>query len=631
VFVVGTAGHVDHGKTALVKALTGMNPDRLREERERQMTIDLGFAWMTLPSGAEISLIDVPGHEDFVKNMLAGIGGVDAALLVIAADEAVMPQTREHLAILDLFGIQRGVVALTKIDLVHDKEWIALVKEEVRDLLRGTTLAGAAILPVSAVTGLGLDALRAEIDCVLGEAPPRRDIGRPRLPVDRVFTVAGFGTVVTGTLADGSFSVGDNVVIMPGGEETRIRGLQTHKTDVERVTPGFRVAMNLGRVSTDRISRGQVITWPGRWRATRMFDARLQVLGDVRRLLKHDAALDLHLGSARVATHVRLLDAESAAPGESVLVQLRLSEPVVAARGDRFIVRQPSPSRTVGGGEILFAHPSRRYRRFDERALSFMRRLETGEPREVLRALLGTRRAMLARDLVALSDLAEDEAYAALTALIADGSVVALTQADSIAERGALVVSTADAWAQVLACLEESLADFHRKHPLRAGMPREELRSRMHLDAQLLNGVLARASRDGRLRVAPSVVSLASYVVTPTPEQARAVAGLLRCYEEHPTSPPTLAQAEEMAGADIVAYLCNTGRLVKIGEDLLFTAEARDEMERQVVAYLEQHGEITVAQARDLIGASRRYALGLLEDLDRRRVTKRIGDVRVLR
>ncbi len=630
-YVVGTAGHVDHGKSTLVQALTGINPDRLREERERQMTIDLGFAWMTLPSGEQISLVDVPGHEDFVRNMLAGIGGVDVALLVVAADESVMPQTREHLAILDLLGVTRGVVALTKIDTVEDEEWLALVEDDVRDLLRGTGLAACNIVPMSAVTGQGLDLLRAELDRILAETPPRRDIQRPRLPVDRVFSLSGFGTVVTGTLSDGSFSDGETVAIMPGRQQARIRGIQTHKTNADRVTPGARVAMNLGGVGTDDISRGQVITWPDTYRATRMIDASLRVLDDVPQPVEHDDAFDLHVGSSRVTAHVRLLDAESVAAGEQALVQLRLSEPVVVARGDRFVVRQPSPSQTVGGGEVLYAHPARRYRRFDDRVLDMLRRLRGDDPGEVLYALLGARRALLASELVALSDITPSRAHAALEALVETGRVVVLGSDDVVREGEPVALATAESWDQTLSRLEQALADYHERSPLRSGMSREELRSRMRVDASLLSGILDRAVREGRIRQRQNVVSLTSFQATLSSEQAGAAETLLQSYADQPYTPPTLSQAEETVGADVVAYLIEAGRLEKVAQDLLYAPEARADLEQMIVTYLRQHGEITVAQTRDLMKASRRYALGLLEDLDRRRVTRRIGDVRVLR
>jgi selenocysteine-specific elongation factor len=332
---IGTAGHIDHGKSTLVKAMTGIDPDRLAEEKERGMTIDLGFAWLKLPNGREVSIVDVPGHEGFIKNMLAGVGGIDAALLVIAADESIMPQTREHLAILDLLRVRRGVVALTKADLV-DEEWLELVREEVSDLLATTTLANAPILPVSAVTRQGIPELLAELERMLDEAEERQDTARPRLPIDRVFTMTGFGTVVTGTLIDGSLKTGQEVEILPQGVKTRIRSLQTHRHSVDTALPGNRTAINLAGIARSELARGNVVTLPGQLRTTMLIDAHLQLLAGAPYPLAHNTLVDFFSGSQEIPTRVRLLDTDELQPGKSAWVQLRLSRPAVLARRDRF-------------------------------------------------------------------------------------------------------------------------------------------------------------------------------------------------------------------------------------------------------------------------------------------------------
>ncbi len=314
--VIGTAGHVDHGKSTLVEALTGIDPDRLREEKERGMTIDLGFAWLELPSGNEASIVDVPGHERFVNNMLAGVGGIDLALLVVAADESVMPQTREHLAILDLLRIERGLVAVTKKDLV-DEDWLSLVVADVEDLLKGTTLEGSPIVTVSATTGDGLPELVGTIDRLLQEAEPRKDLGRPRLPIDRAFTMSGFGTVVTGTLIDGKLQAGQEVELVLGGTSSRVRGLQTHRRKLEEATPGSRVAVNLSGVSPDRIDRGEVLTVPGWLRPSSAMDVRLSVIPDAPRPIRHNMFVTVHTGSSEVLAQVRLLEGDRAEAGET--------------------------------------------------------------------------------------------------------------------------------------------------------------------------------------------------------------------------------------------------------------------------------------------------------------------------
>jgi selenocysteine-specific elongation factor len=634
VYVIGTAGHVDHGKSTLVQALSGINPDRLREERERQMTIDLGFAWLTLPSGTEVSVVDVPGHEDFLKNMLAGVGGIDVALLVVAADEAVMPQTREHLAIIDLLRIPRGVIALTKVDLVEDEEWLDLVTEEVRELARGTVLGGAAIIPVSAVTGQGLPELVAELDRLTAQTSPRRDIGRPRLPIDRVFTIAGFGTVVTGTLSDGAFSVGDEVAVVPGEVTARIRGLQTHKTKVERVEPGYRVAMNLGRVATEDLSRGQVVTLPGTIRPTVLLDARLETVEGVPRPVEHNMSVELYVGAARTEAIVRLLDADALGPGETGLVQFRLAAPLVAARGDRYIVRLASPSLTLGGGEVLNAHPGRRHRRRHPEVIASLEALETGDPREILAHLLGPRQALGVGEVIAMSDLPPGEALDALRALVGEGRIVLLAaQPEGLDAPGArdLGLASRAAWEALVARATEALAAYHARYPLRAGMPREELKSRLGLDTPIFGGLLARAEAEGLVRLTPTAVALREHRAALAPAQQASVERLLEAFRRAPYTPPSLAQAEEEVGAEVLEYLLESGVLVKVNDEVVFSAEARDEMERRTVEFLRAHGQATVAEVRDLFDTSRKYALGFLEDLDRRRVTKRLGDARILR
>ena len=387
-YVIGTAGHVDHGKSTLVKTLTGIDPDRLAEEQRREMTIDLGFAWLTLPSGRSVSLIDVPGHERFIKNMLAGVGGLDAALLVVAADESLMPQTREHLAILDLLEVRHGVVAITKADLV-DADWLELVREEVAAGLRGTSLANAALVPVSARSGLGLDALRSALDRALDATPSRTAArGAPRLPVDRSFTIGGFGTVVTGTLIDGPLSVGQELVVLPAGLRARVRGLQSHKQREETALPGTRVAVNLAGVHHSEVARGDVLALPDSMIPTSMLDVQIRVLADAPAPLAQNDGLDLFTGAAEVRCRLTLLDAERLPPGASGWAQLRLERPVAVARGDRCILRVASPSRTVAGGTVVDPHPPR-HRRFRPEVVAALETLARGDPAELLLQALG--------------------------------------------------------------------------------------------------------------------------------------------------------------------------------------------------------------------------------------------------
>ena len=364
--VIGTAGHVDHGKSTLIAALTGTHPDRLKEEQAREMTIDLGFGWLTLPDGEEVGIVDVPGHRDFIENMLAGVGGIDAALLVIAVDEGVMPQTREHLAILDLLQIPAGVIVITKADLITDRDWLEALESDIREAVKGTLLQAAPMVRVSARTGSGIPQLITTLDEILGEQPARPDLGRPRLPIDRVFTMSGFGTVVTGTLTDGHLEVGEEVQVLPSEIAGRVRGLQTHKKREEQAAPGSRTAVNISGISTEQIRRGDVLVRPGQYISTRRLDARLRLLNDVSAPLEHNTEVKVFIGATEAVAMLRLLGAEQVAPGAEAWIQLEMREPVVAVRGDHYILRRPSPAETLGGGMVVDPQPKARHKRFDE-------------------------------------------------------------------------------------------------------------------------------------------------------------------------------------------------------------------------------------------------------------------------
>ena len=365
-FVIGTAGHVDHGKSTLVKALTNIDPDRLPEEKEREMTVDLGFAWCTLPSGREISIVDVPGHERFIKNMLAGVGAIDLALLIVAADESVMPQTREHLAILDILQINRGLIVITKSDLV-DEELVELVQAEIEDTVKGTCMEGRNVVSVSAYTGEGLDILKQAIDETLNETDVRQDLGRPRLPIDRCFSISGFGTVVTGTLIDGTLTVGQEVELATTGQRCRIRGLQSHKSHVDSTDPGVRLAVNLSGVPRQDITRGEIITVPGWLTATKRIDARLRMVKSAPHPLRHNHGVTFHLFTSETTARVRLLDTDKLEPDTEGWVQILLDESIPVVKGDFFVIR--SAEETLGGGQIVEPYPRRRHRRFDSNVL----------------------------------------------------------------------------------------------------------------------------------------------------------------------------------------------------------------------------------------------------------------------
>ena len=619
-FVVGTAGHVDHGKSTLVEALTGIDPDRLAEEKERGLTIDLGFAWLGLPGGGEVSIVDVPGHERFVNNMLAGVGGIDLALLVVAADESVMPQTREHLAILDLLRIPRGMVALTKKDLVDD-EWLELVTADIEDTLEGTVLEGASILPVSAHTREGLPELVAAIENMIAGIPAKRDLARPRLPIDRSFTITGFGTVVTGTLIDGHVETGQDVELAIARQSTRIRGLQTHKSRVERAEPGTRAAVNLIGVPHSRIFRGEVLTTPGWLRPTTAFDVHLRVLKDAPNPLRHNMYVTVHTGSSEAVARLRLLEDDRALPGDTTWAQLKLDSPIAVAKGDYFVIR--SNMTTLGGGNIVDTHAPRPRRRHSA-TIERLRIMETGTDREVLLKTIEGMEPAEFRAVVNRSTMNADTARAELESMAADAQVV-LLGSKSIRQTSRFY--TASGWRAVEGRASAALADYHRQFPLRLGAPKEELRSRLRMTPQVFNDVLTLFD-EARVTVERgSLVRLPDHSPTLADSQRRTADEYLEQLDSNPFSPPT----DFAIDPEIVNLLDFEGRVVKVSESVAFSASAYADMVGRISAYLDENGEISVADVRDLLGTSRKYALALMDHLDHVRVTRRVGDVRTKR
>ena len=621
--VIGTAGHVDHGKSTLINRLTGINPDRLKEEQDREMSIELGFAWFKLPNGDDIGVVDVPGHRDFIENMLAGIGGIDAALFVVAADEGVMPQTREHLAILDLLQIPAAVVALTKIDLVDDPEWLDLVEADLQDTFAGTALEGAPIVRVSARSGKGLETLIQTLQDVLTQHPQRPDLGRPRLPVDRVFTLPGFGTIVTGTLTDGCLSVGDAVEILPPGVEGRIRGLQTHKQAEEKAQPGSRTAVNISGVSVDQIRRGDVVVTPGAYQPTRMIDVWVRMIKDANTPLKHNTEVKLFLGAAEVIARVRLLGAQELQPGEEGFLQLMLQEPVVALRQDRFILRRPSPAETIGGGQVVDPHPKRRYKRFNEAKLEELAQLMVGTPKEILMQSARQTGLIARKKLIENAGLEPDQAQQAIEALLTEG---ALTLLD-----GKQLLIPTDQLERLQGAILQSLADFHRQNPLLPGMPRERLRTENKLPAELFDPLVSRLAAAKEVLAENASVRLAGHSIQLTAVQQQKIDALLKDFSAQPTTPPSVKESQEAIGEDLVTVLVQTGQLIQLGEDVLLQPEVLDEMQTAVIEIIQQNGSITLAELRDRFKTSRKYAVAVLEHLDAAGITTRQGEGRVLR
>ena len=638
--VIGTAGHVDHGKSTLVKALTGIDPDRLQAEKEREMSIVLGFAWLTLPGGEQIGIVDVPGHRDFIKNMLAGVGGIDAALFVIAADEGVMPQTREHLAILDLIQVNGGVIALTKIDLVDDEEWLELVMADVMEQVEGTRLENAPIVPVSAATGEGLDVLLAELETCLQNVPPRTNQGRPRLSIDRVFTIAGFGTVVTGTLVGGELNVGDEVEILPSGRRARIRGLQTHKTKIEQALPGSRVAVNLGGISKDEIQTGETVTLPGLMTSTRLIDVELSYLANAPQPLKHNTQVDFFCGAAEIPAHVRLLGANTFQPGETGWAQLVLRDPVALTRGDRFILRWLSPSITIGGGTIVDPTPHHRHRRFKANVIEQLETLAFGSPDEVVLQSLEQQQPVEARNLFASIALPAETINDALKVLLAEKQILVLDDftkpAASNLASSASILMTGNGWRDLETRLSAILSAYHTSWPLRRGIPREELRSRLQernqdIGGRLFNQIVARAVHTGCVNGDEATVWLTSHSVHFDSEQQAKIDALVATFRRAPYATPSTADCESQLGIELFNALLENGTLVQANADVLYLGETFDQIKERIIGRIRDQSDITLAQVRDMFDTSRKYAVAMLECLDEQRITRRQGDVRVLR
>lgn len=623
--VLGTAGHVDHGKSSLVLALTGIDPDRLAEEKARSLTIDLGFARLTLPGGRAASLVDVPGHERFIKNMLAGVGGIDAALLVIAADEGPMPQTREHLAILTLLGIEHAVVALTKRDLV-DQDWLDLVQSEVEDLLDGTPLARVPIIPVSARTGAGLEDLRAALAHLAGEIPPRPGGDRPRLPVDRAFSVAGFGTVVTGTLSGGGLRPGQELRLYPGERPVRVRGLQIHNQPVDHAPPGSRVAVNLTGVTVDQVRRGDVLAPPGLLTPSLRLDARLRLLPEGDWPLAQNSLIDLFTGAAETPARVTLLDKDRLDPGEEAWVQLRLQHPVAVLWGDRYVIRRPSPSQTIGGGTVVDPNPPR-HKRHQPAVLQTLATLATGGPPEVLLAAIAASPLPLPLDSAAnLRGLSPGQVTAALAELRATNRVTQVS-GERESDRATGYVMTTEQRDLALATALAELRAYHERYPLRRGLPVQTLRGQLGLPPPVADAAIASFAAAGHAALQRDTVRLPGFSIRFSPEQQALVDHYLARLVAEPYTPPTPTAAG--LNPELAAALEHLGQVVRIGPDLMFAPEVLDHLVRTILEMIDTAGPVSLGQVRDQFQTTRRYAQAILEYLDRQRLTRRIGDERI--
>jgi len=629
--IIGTAGHIDHGKTSLVKALTGTDTDRLKEEKERGISIELGFAVLALPDGIHAGIVDVPGHERFVKTMLAGVGGIDLVILVIAADEGVMPQTREHLHICELLQVKRGLVALTKADLV-DAEWQEMVRADIAEALRGTFLEGCPVVPCSAVTGLGLPALFEAIQAQAAAVEPKRTEGTPRLPIDRIFTIKGFGTVITGTLWSGSLTAGDEVAILPMDLRSRVRRLQVHGETVEQAVAGQRTAVNLPGLEVSQIERGDVLCLPGTLRPSEAFDATLSLLPDAPRPLANRARIRFHLGTSERLARVVLLDREELQPGGETYVHLRLESPSAALPRDRYVIRSYSPAVTIGGGSVLDPNPPRE-RRARAKMIEHLRILERGTAADrVERHLLAAGFAPVTGEALRMrSDLEPAAAADSLAELVAKGAAVL------VGPRGEMGILHAERVAQLEKEVQVRLAEFHAKEPLKDGLAKEELRRKlpMQLPPATFGWLLARLTEAKKIAVERDKVRLAGHRPTLSAAEEELKARIEAAYRAAAFQPATPdgvlggLHAERKLGQAVFRRMVDDGILVRVKEDIFLHRDHYQALRERLLAHFRTQPSINVGTMKDLFGVSRKYAIPFLEHLDDLRVTRRQGDERV--
>jgi len=630
--ILGTAGHIDHGKTSLVKALTGIDTDRLKEEKARGITIELGFAHLELPGDLRFGIVDVPGHERFVRTMVAGVGGMDLVLLVVAADEGIMPQTREHLEICTLLGVKRGIVVLTKKDMV-DPDWLDLVTEEVRDYLSESFLAKAPIIAVSSRTGDGIPGLKQELTRLAGEIEQKRVDAPFRLPVDRVFTVTGFGTVVTGTLLSGSVSVGDEVEVLPAGKPCRVRGVQSFGSKVEKGGAGERLAVNLQGVDHTEVERGDVVVPKGLYRPTSAVDVRLDYLGSAPKELKHRATLRLHSATYEVPAKVILFDRDTLAPGDSCYAQLRLARPVLLLPGDPFVVRTYSPQATLGGGTVLDPGPPRRRRRSDE-ALELLAAAETGNDQERIRLMVESSlfSGLSLEELVNRSGMSSKRIDGALGQLLSSGAVLQVVKEPRI-------FLGKQAFAALKQRLSDELRGYLAENPMQEGIGKEELKSRIpkRSDPRFFGPLLASMEKEGSALSDRDIVRLPGRKAGVTVDQAGLQAQLEEALKKGWGEPPTIKELCDLLNCtekqvlDHANLLCREGRAAKVKGDVFYAPGALAEIREKLIAHLKEKGEITPPEFRDLTGLSRKFMIPLLEFFDQEKLTIRTGDKRVLR
>lgn len=628
--IIGTAGHIDHGKTTLVKALTGVGTDRLKEEKQRGISIELGFAPFNLPGGQRAAIVDVPGHERFIRHMLAGAFGIDMVLFTIAADEGVMPQTVEHMDIIELLGINRGIIVITKKDMV-DEEWLMLVEEEIREYISDTILKDARIIAVSAVSGEGIGELLKCIEEVAEEVVEKPTFGYARLPIDRVFTISGFGTVVTGTLWSGQISVGDTLELMPVQRPVKIRTLQVHNEKVKTAYAGQRVAVNLQGIEINEIKRGYLLASPGVLTPGYRVDTKLRLLSSSSRSIKNWNRIRFHLGTDETLGRVVLLDRDELHPGEESYAQIVMEKPVVAYKGDPFVIRFYSPVATIGGGTILEANAPKQ-KRYKEEVLNELAVKEEGSLYDIILHEM----ELMAESIFVVSELArktgatEKDIEVEIEQLIDDEKIV------DIGSKG-IYYLTVYGLEQIYRKIAETLEAYHRKYPLRQGYPKEDMRSRFFKDinGKNFNLILKQLSEEKNIQNRNNLLMLSTYVPVPGEKDKIIIEKIKELINKNLFSPPSIEEMKEEIEAnqaelnEIFAYLVDKGDIVKINETMFFSALAIEKGKKLLNQHFTKEKELSLATARDIFNTTRKYALPLVEYYDRIRFTVRVGDMRI--
>ncbi len=630
--ILGTAGHIDHGKTSLVKAVTGINTDRLKEEKLRGITIELGFASLDLPDGNHLGIVDVPGHEKFIKNMVAGATGIDIVAMVIAADEGVMPQTKEHLEICSLLGIKHGFVVLTKIDLV-DEEWLELVTEDIKEFLRGTFLEDTPFIQVSALTGQGIPEFINTLDKICTSIPKHPPSGLFRLPADRVFTMKGFGTVITGTLVSGQVNVGDTIMIYPACITSKVRGLQVHNKSVNSAEAGMRTAINFQGLERSSINRGDIVSSPGVLKPSYMIDVSVKFLESNKKPAKNRTRVRFHAGTSEILGNLVLLENEELAPGEKTVAQLRLDTPVTTVKDDRFVIRSYSPIRTIGGGHIINPIPGK-HKGMKPKAIEGLKGLVNNTPEEAISYHVDEAgyQGVAYSELKIMTNIPDKQLNNNISGLLSKTTIHSV-------DREKKIYVHKNSSEKIREKITESLALYHEINPLKAGMSKEELRSKFSYipEPKLFNFVLNRMIKDETLASDEDIVKLASHSVSLAIDQTEIRKKILDIYRDAELTPPYFKEIsktldiESPRAKDVLTLLVEEGRIIKAKEDLYFEKGAVEKLKGRLVEFLEANGEITTPQFKDMTGVSRKYVIPLIEYFDARNITIRIGDIRKLR